>query len=140
MINETMIIVKDVVASSKWYCEILNATSGHGGEYYDQIVYDGKIILQLHHIDDMHMTLFNHPDQVGRGIFLWFQTDEFEIVEERVKQYRAIVQKPTFYNGLARHKEMWLLDPNGYTVVISGPTDFDAPVGEYCSCGCGEYC
>ena len=48
---QPLIVVRDVPASSRFYAQILDAESAHGGEEYDQLVSNGELILQLHHID-----------------------------------------------------------------------------------------
>jgi hypothetical protein len=56
---QPLIYVKDVPESSRWYCTLLGAASGHGGEEYERIVdpkrhdenasYSTKhLVLQLH--------------------------------------------------------------------------------------------
>ena len=42
---EPMITVRDVPASSRFYQQVLDAKSGHGGDEYEQIVRDGVLLL-----------------------------------------------------------------------------------------------
>ena len=45
-----MLVVRDVPASSKWYQDLLELTSAHGGDEFEMLVDDeGKMQLFLHH-------------------------------------------------------------------------------------------
>ena len=46
-----MLVVSDVPASSAWYQELLDATSGHGGDEFDMIMSGHDLLLMLHHSD-----------------------------------------------------------------------------------------
>ena len=48
---QPLIAVRDVQASSLWYQAVLGCESGHGGSEYEQMVCQGRMILQLHHWD-----------------------------------------------------------------------------------------
>ena len=48
---QPLIAVSDVEASSRWYQAVLNLKSGHGGEDYEQLVFNGQMVMQLHHWD-----------------------------------------------------------------------------------------
>ena len=48
---QPLIVVRDVPASSRFYAQILEAESAHGGDEYEQLVSGGELILQLHQID-----------------------------------------------------------------------------------------
>ena len=41
---QPLIVVRDVPASARFYAEILEADSGHGGDEYEQIVNSGELI------------------------------------------------------------------------------------------------
>ena len=43
-----LIAVADVPASSRFYEQILGASSGHGGDEYEQVIVEGELVLQLH--------------------------------------------------------------------------------------------
>ncbi|EJS88958.1 hypothetical protein AAUPMB_08027, partial [Pasteurella multocida subsp. multocida str. Anand1_buffalo] len=51
MHNQTLITVRDVQASTDWYTKNLGLAKGHGGAHYEQLIYKGKLILQLHNMD-----------------------------------------------------------------------------------------
>jgi catechol 2,3-dioxygenase-like lactoylglutathione lyase family enzyme len=117
-----MIAVRDVAASSRWYQALLGCKSGHGGDEYEQITHNGQLILQLHHWDaHEHPHLGDSKSKpYGNGVLLWFQTDTFDAAVDRATRIRADVIEPPKVNPNARHREIWLRDPDGYVVVIAG--------------------
>ncbi len=122
-----LIGVRDVVASSHWYQAVLGAESGHGGSTYEQIIGNGRMILQLHAWDDPedqheHM---GRPDlPLGNGVLLWFRVEDFDSAMERVKALGAKILDERF-NQNAQQRECWMRDPDGYVVVLAGPSDYD---------------
>lgn len=119
---QPLIAVRDVEASSRWYQILLDCRSGHGGREYERLLKDGEIVLQLHdwHADD-HPNL-GDPDAAphGYGVLLWFQTDEFDAAVERASRLQADIIDGPRVNPNARHRELWLRDPDGYVVVFAG--------------------
>ena len=118
---QPLIAVTDVATSSRWYQEILGCQSGHGGSEYERLVYQGKLILQLHRWDS-----HDHPHlgsqntkPYGNGTVLWFQTDEFDAAIARIRNLEANVLEDITLNQNAGHREIWLQDPDGYVVVIA---------------------
>jgi catechol 2,3-dioxygenase-like lactoylglutathione lyase family enzyme len=117
-----MIAVTDVEASSRFYCEVLGAQSGHGGKEYEQIARDGALLLQLHHRDaHEHPHLFDPSLATGNGVLLWFQTGEFDATLERVRASGATILEGPAVNENANHRECMFVDPDGYKVVIASP-------------------
>jgi catechol 2,3-dioxygenase-like lactoylglutathione lyase family enzyme len=121
-----MIVVRDVVASSRFYQAVLGAESGHGGDEYEQIVSDGEIVLQIHRIDveDHHGPLADPDQPLGNGFLLWFELADFDAAVERVRAAGAEVVRDVHVNPNARQREIWLADPDGYRVVLAGPSDY----------------
>jgi catechol 2,3-dioxygenase-like lactoylglutathione lyase family enzyme len=121
-----MVVVRDVPASSRFYQQVLAAESGHGGDEYEQIVNNGEIVLQLHDFDveDHHGRLADPDQPLGNGVLLWFEVADFEATVERVRATGARVLKDVHANPNARHQEIWVRDPDGYTVVLAGPSEY----------------
>ena len=82
---QPMIAVRDVAASSRWYQALLACKSGHGGDEYEQITHNGRLILQLHHWDAHEHPHLGDPNAkpYGNGVMLWFQTDAFDAAVDR---------------------------------------------------------
>jgi catechol 2,3-dioxygenase-like lactoylglutathione lyase family enzyme len=122
MKSEPMITVRDVEASSRFYCRVLDAKSGHGGKEYEQIVRDGMLLLQLHHRDaHEHPNLLDENVPVGNGVLLWFRTSGFDAAVERAREAGAEILEGPQVNRLAGHRECLFRDPDGYKVVLASP-------------------
>jgi catechol 2,3-dioxygenase-like lactoylglutathione lyase family enzyme len=121
-----MVVVRDVPASSRFYQQVLAAGSGHGGDEYEQIVANGEILLQLHALDveDHHGRLADPDQPLGNGVLLWFEVADFEATVERVRATGAPVVHEPHTNPNARQREVWVRDPDGYLVVLAGPSDY----------------
>jgi catechol 2,3-dioxygenase-like lactoylglutathione lyase family enzyme len=123
---QPLIVVRDVPASSRFYTQILAAESGHGGNEYDQIVSDGELVLQLHDIDveDHHGPLASHDSPLGNGTLLWFEVSDFDAAVQRARAVGAVVERDVHVNPNAEQHEIWLRDPDGYRVVLAGPSEY----------------
>jgi catechol 2,3-dioxygenase-like lactoylglutathione lyase family enzyme len=121
-----MVVVRDVLASSRFYQAVLGAESGHGGDEYEQIVSDGEIVLQIHRIDveDHHGPLADPHQPLGNGFLLWFEVADFDATVERVRTAGAHVVTDVHTNPNAAQQEIWLRDPDGYLVVLAGPSAY----------------
>ena len=126
--SQTMIAVRDVEASSRWYQELLGLRSDHGGPQYERLLCDGTLVLQLHHRDvEHHHGLFVSPNvEVGNGVLLWFgEVADFDDVVAHAGQLNAAIVRephrnpPEGQGNGPGHREIWIKDPDGYTVVVA---------------------
>lgn len=129
---QPLINCRDVQASSRWYQKLLGCVGGHGGAEYERL-WDPKLhetkwgsdglILQLHAWDvDHHHGPMGDPSQpVGNGVLLWFEVDDFDAAVTRARELGARVQLDVHVNPNAGHREFWILDPDGYAVVLASP-------------------
>jgi predicted enzyme related to lactoylglutathione lyase len=127
---QTMIAVRDVEASSQWYQRLLGLESDHGGAEYERLLSDGTLVLQLHQRETAHHhgQIGDPAREVGNGVLLWFgEVAEFDDVIARAQQLGAPVVRPPHRNppeGQGNgpgHREIWISDPDGYTVVVASP-------------------
>jgi catechol 2,3-dioxygenase-like lactoylglutathione lyase family enzyme len=126
---QPLIAVTDAEASSKWYQHLLGCQSGHGGAEYERLVSDGALILQLHHFDVEHdhgAIGDPHDKPYGNGVLLWFEINDFDAAVARAAELKAEIVMPRHRNppvgdGGPNHWELWLRDPDGYTVVLASP-------------------
>jgi catechol 2,3-dioxygenase-like lactoylglutathione lyase family enzyme len=125
---QPLIAVSDVEASSRWYQRLLGCRSDHGGPHYERLVADGTLILQLHKwdVEHHHGPIGDESKAHGNGVLLWFEIDDFDAAEARVRELGAVVVLPRHRNppeggGGPNHWEIWFKDPNGYTVVLASP-------------------
>lgn len=132
--TQTMLAVRDVEASSRWYQRLLRLESDHGGPEYERLLADGVLVLQLHHRDvgHHHGTFADADADVGNGVLVWFgEVTDFDGVVARAAELDAPVVRPPHRNppeGQGNgpgHREIWLKDLDGYTVVVAS-TDGEA--------------
>ena len=119
-----LIAVSDVEASSRWYQRLLDCKSGHGGKQYEVLVNGKDVLLQLQAWGDPrneHEHLGNPAAKpYGNGVLLWFQTDGFDAAVARARALGAEILEGPHVNPNAKHREIWLRDPDGYVVVFAG--------------------
>lgn len=127
---QPLLTVTDVEASSRWYQRLLGCRSDHGGRAYERLVdARGALILQLHSFDVEHdHGRIGDPDDrpYGNGVLVWFSIDDFDAAVARAEALGAVVvlprhRNPPDGNGGPNHWEIWLRDPDGYTVVLASP-------------------
>jgi predicted enzyme related to lactoylglutathione lyase len=128
--SQTMLMVRDVEASSRWYQELLGLTSDHGGAEYERLLADGELVLQLHHegTDHHHGPIGDPSQQRGNGVLVWFGgVTDFDGVVERVGRLGAEVVKAPHRNppegggNGPGHREIWVRDLDGYVVAVASP-------------------
>lgn len=119
---QPLIAVHDVQASIRWYQALLGCESGHGGPKYDQLVFEGKMVMQLHAWETHEHPHMGKPEAkpYGNGVLLWFQTDSFDEAVQRARRLTAKMLVEPVLNENAGHREFWVRDPDGYVVVIAG--------------------
>ncbi|MDP7143742.1 MAG: hypothetical protein QGI68_02105 [Pseudomonadales bacterium] len=120
MRTEVMLFVQDVESSSKWYQQLLEAKSGHGGSEYEMIVDDeGSLLFQLHHLDgDEHNVNVTASTSRGDGVLTYVHVDDVNRIHERAKTMNANVLTNPNYIELAGHTEFIIRDPDGYSLAI----------------------
>jgi len=128
--SQTLIAVRDVEASSRWYQELLGLRSDHGGPHYERLLSGDTLVLQLHSWDTEHdHGRIGDPDrEIGNGVLLWFgETADFDGAVARAERLGATVVLPPHRNPPAGqgngpgHRELWIKDLDGYTVVVASP-------------------
>lgn len=126
MWQQTMLVVSDVEASSRFWCEVMGFQSGHGGSEYEQLLLDGEIVMQLHDdaSDDNHSALADLSQPVGNGLLLWFEVADLDSFVARARAAGASVEREVQTNPNAKQDEFWFRDPDGYLVVLAGPSEY----------------
>ena len=128
--SQTMLMVRDVEASSRWYQQLLGLTSDHGGPAYERLLADGELVLQLHHegTDHHHGPIGDADGPRGNGVLVWFgAVSDFDGVVERAARLGATVVKAPHRNppqgegNGPGHRELWVEDPDGYVVAVASP-------------------
>ena len=128
--SQTLIAVRDVEASSRWYQHLLGLHSDHGGPHYERLLSGGVLVLQIHNqeTEHDHGRISDPGGDVGNGVLLWFgEVSDFDDVVVRAEQLGAAVvlaphRNPSEGQGNGPgHREFWITDPDGYTVVVASP-------------------
>ena len=127
---QPLIAVRDVEASSRWYSDLLGLQSDHGGPEYERLLADGVLVLQLHHfqVGHHHGQIGDPTRELGNGVLLWFgEVVDFDDVVARAERLQAPIALPPHRNpphgegNGPGHREVWITDPDGYTVVVASP-------------------
>ena len=132
---QPLLVVTDVEASSRWYQRLLGCRSDHGGPEYERLVHGERLVMQLHAFDVAHHhgPLGDRDDKpYGNGVLLWFEVDDFDAAAARAAELNANVVLPRHRNppdgtGGPNHWELWLRDPDGYTIVLASPDGSAGP-------------
>ena len=136
---QPLIAVSDVEATSRWYQRLLGLRSDHGGPEYERLVDGDRLIMQLHHwtVEHDHGAIGDPALRpYGNGVLLWFEVGDFDAAVARADELGAEVVLPPHRNppegqpGGPAHREIWLRDPNGYSVVIASPDGEAADVSD----------
>lgn len=127
---QTLLAVRDVEASSRWYQRLLGLRSDHGGPHYERLLADGVLVLQLHQreVEHHHGPVGDPGGDPGSGVLVWFgEVADFDGVLERAAELGAPVvlaphrNPPEGGGNGPGHREVWVQDPDGYTVVVASP-------------------
>ena len=101
---QTLICVRDVEASSRWYQRLFNCQSDHGGPNYERLVHSGLLVLQLHRWEEEHHHgRIGDPDDLppGNGLLLWFEVDDIDAKLKEIKSAKGkIVEKKAEVKGM----------------------------------------
>lgn len=124
---QPLIAVRDVVASSRWYAQLLGlrplgeSLEETHGNVYNRLYAGDDLVLQLHSWDDEE-----HPNLVGEGqaknghgVLVWFEVDDFEGACDRASTLGAEVVVQPHVNEGPKHREVWIRDLDGYMVVLA---------------------
>jgi catechol 2,3-dioxygenase-like lactoylglutathione lyase family enzyme len=119
----TIIGVKDVPGSFKWYQSLLGrpeAAPAH--EYWGQICdSDGTVLLCLHEWGAHDHPSLMSPDtaEPGNGLLLFFRVDDFEMALQRARGLVSRLDEEPHVNPATGTAEFALRDPDGYYVMVS---------------------
>ena len=115
---ETMLFVKDVEATSKWYQDVLGMRSGHGGPEYEMLMDGDTLLLQLHQLDADHDHGVGLSGPVGHGVLVYIHVPDAQEAYERAKALDVPILAELQYNPQAGMTEFTVRDPNGYAIGV----------------------
>jgi catechol 2,3-dioxygenase-like lactoylglutathione lyase family enzyme len=119
----TIIAVRDVLSSLRWYQALLGLTpSAPEHDYFGQVLdADATVLLCLHRWGDHDHPPLSSPEngKPGNGLLLFFRVDDFDEALSRVRSLRLRLEEEPCINPGTKTLEFSLLDPDGYYVSIS---------------------
>jgi catechol 2,3-dioxygenase-like lactoylglutathione lyase family enzyme len=119
----TIIAVKDVAASFKWYQSLFGQReTAPGHDYWGQILdSDGTVLLCLHQWGSHDHPSLTSPDTAspGNGLLLFFRVDDFDLALDRARRLVSRLEEEPNRNPATETLEFSLRDPEGYHVTIS---------------------
>ena len=119
----TIIGVRDVAASFRWYQSLLDlppTTPAH--DYFGQILdTDGTVLLCLHRWGAHEHPTLTSPDNAapGNGLLLFFRVDNFDTALRRARELATVLDEEPNLNPATGTLEFALRDPDGYYVMVS---------------------
>jgi len=119
----TIIGVRDVAASFKWYQSLFGQPeTAPAHVYWGQIVdTDGTVLLCLHQWGVHEHPSLISPDDAspGNGLLLFFRVDDFDKALKRARALVTRFEDEPHVNPNTGTMEFSLPDPDGYYVTIS---------------------
>ncbi|MGO3181686.1 MAG: VOC family protein [Aequorivita sp.] len=118
---DTIIAVKNVEASSKWYRSVFGCRSKHGGKTFDILIDENdEVLLCLHKWGEHeHPSMTNPTITPGNGLILYFRTENMEDIKENVRKLGSYIEEDIHFNTNSRTKEFSLKDPDGYYITVT---------------------
>ncbi|HEV8591999.1 MAG TPA: VOC family protein [Pyrinomonadaceae bacterium] len=119
----TIIAVKDVASSFRWYQSLLGllkTVPAH--KYFGQILdTDGTVLLCLHAWGEHEHPSLTSPDRAepGNGLLLFLRVDDYETSLVNARKLVERLEEEPSLNPSTGTMEFSLRDPDGYYVTIS---------------------
>jgi catechol 2,3-dioxygenase-like lactoylglutathione lyase family enzyme len=119
----TIIGVKDVPASFKWYQSLFGQpATAPAHDYWGQISdSDGTVLLSLHEWGSHDHPSLMGPEKglAGNGLLLFFRVDDFDQALDRARRLVSKLDEEPHRNPATGTQEFALRDPDGYHVMVS---------------------
>ncbi len=123
---DPIIAVKDVENSSKWYQDVFDCRSKHGGEQFDVLVSENEeVFICLHKWGEHeHPTMKDSNIQPGNGLILYLRTKDIEKIYQNIKRMGHSLETDIQLNPNSGKKEFSFRDPDGYYITVSEHHNF----------------
>lgn len=122
----TIIGVRDVAASFRWYQSLLGLPeTPPAHDYFGQILdSDGTVLLCLHSWGAHEHPTLAGPEHAtpGNGLLLFFRVDDFDAALPRARALVERLEEEPNRNPNTGTMEFALRDPDGYYVMVSALT------------------
>ncbi|MBK8054286.1 MAG: glyoxalase [Saprospiraceae bacterium] len=118
---ETIIAVKDVDKSSKWYQDLLNLKSTHGGGNFEMLAdKNGTVILCLHRWEEHdHPTMRDPNITIGNGLILYFRVSDLKNIWNKAVNLNLVIEQKLHLNTNSGQQQFILKDIDNYYLIIS---------------------
>ncbi len=118
---DTIIAVKDIEASSKWYQKIFEFEENHGGDNFSVLVSDNnEVILCLHKWEEHnHPTMTNPSITPGNGLLLYFRTENMNKIYQNALEAGCVIEEDIHLNTNSFRKEFSFRDLDGYFLTVT---------------------
>jgi len=118
---DTIIAVKDVVISAKWYQSVFECKNTHGGNDFAVLVTkNDEVLLCIHKWGEHeHPTMMSPNKAQGNGIILYFRTENMNAIRQNIENLGYTVEEEIHSNPNSNKKEFSVKDPDGYYLIIS---------------------
>ena len=118
---ETIIAVRDVLKSSKWYQDLLDLKSKHGGDNFEMLAdKNGTIILCLHLWGEHdHPTMTNPNIPVGNGLILYFRVPDLKKIWNKAVHLKLVIEQKPHMNTNSGQQQFILRDLDNYYLLVS---------------------
>lgn len=119
---EIIIAVKDVTKSSKWYQDLFNLKSNHGGDNFEMLANEkGEVMFCLHCWGEHdHPTMKDPSVAVGNGLILYFRISDLNEVWSNAIKLNLDMEQELHLNENSGQQQFILRDLDGYYLIISG--------------------
>jgi catechol 2,3-dioxygenase-like lactoylglutathione lyase family enzyme len=119
----TIIVVRDVPASVKWYQSLFGQPeTPPAHDYFGQVLdTDGTVLLCFHRWGAHEHPFLVTPDKAppGNGLVLFFGVGDFDSALKRARALVTRLEEEPHVNPNTQTPEFSLRDPDGYYVTIS---------------------
>src|SRR5690606_28842306 len=117
--TETIIAVESVSRSSAFYQKLLGCTSAHGGDTFDILTDEERVLLCLHKWGEHDHPTMRRPEHAGNGLILFFRTYKLQEIFDQAIALDATFEKEIHYNENSLKHQFILRDPDNYYLIIS---------------------
>ncbi|MCE7057562.1 VOC family protein [Algoriphagus sp. AGSA1] len=118
---ETIIAVKDVDKSSKWYQDFMGLKSKHGGGNFEMLAdTKGTVILCLHRWGEHeHPTMTDSGRIAGNGLILFFRVKDLQGIWSNALRLNLEIEQEPHINENSGRQQFILRDLDGYYLIVS---------------------
>ncbi len=118
---DTIIAVKDVEASAKWYHDIFGFNNIHGGDHIGVLKNkEEDIMLCLRPWEKDKQTPMSDPNiTVRNGLIFYFRTPDWKEIKQNLDKNKWKIEEDIHLNENSIRQEFSFRDPDGNYITVS---------------------